>query len=377
VGTTVRLAVEQTIVGPSAPEIVIGNGPGNCALNFNTNDRYVVYAYRDRSTGGLTTNMCTRTRPLSDPRTRADLTYFDLMSQPSRRGALLTGVVADATPTLAARSSGYRPLGGIEVTLTPEAGGPPLSTTTRDDGTFELTGVPLGTFRIVATVPPYFEAPPPTTVMMRTADGCEEANISTRVDGRIRGRLLDEHARPARGIQVHLADATRARDEHPLFATINAFTDEQGEFEFRYVGPGRYVVGVGLHEAVRSGQLDRRRFYTQARDPAAATVVNLRIAERVQLSPFTLAPLPVERTVTIVVSAPARDVARTTRLFLTGATREPLSYDGSPLKLQLPFGAAYLLAAEAPAGYQVAQPRMVQIDRYSTDRTIEFRVDRQ
>jgi hypothetical protein len=181
---------------------------------------------------------------------------------------------------------------------------------------------------------------------------------------------------PARGIQVHLADPTRAGDERPLFATIDAFSDEQGEFEFRYVGPGRYVVGVGLQQGVRPGQLDRRRFYTETRDPAAATVVTLESGERLQLSPFRLAPLPADRTVTIVVTAPTPDVARKMRLFLAGATREPLSYNGSPLELKLSFGAAYSLAAEAPEGYQVAQPQVIRIDRYSTDLTIEFRVDR-
>jgi len=373
VGTSVQFAVERAVVGTATAQIAVASGPGNCAFPFAAGERYVVYAYQDSSTGQLTTSICTRTRPLTDPATRADLAYFDLMSRPSERGGLLTGIVVDATRNLADRNPRTRPIAGVQVTLTRDGGGPPRSTTTRSDGTFELRALPLDAYRITATLPPYFETPAPATA---TLHRCAEVTISGRMDGRIRGRLLDESGRPAAARQVHLADAARARRENPLLATIDAFTDEQGEFEFRSVGPGTYVIGVGLRERISPGQLDRRRFYVQPGDPAAATLVNVGTAERVQLPPFALAPLPVERTITVIVTAPDPEVARRTRLFLSGATRQALSYNGSPLALPLPFGAAYVLAAEAPAGYDVAQPSVIRIDRYATERTIEFRVTR-
>ena len=51
VGATVRFVVERTIVGAAAQELAVVNGPGTCALPFNTHDRYIVYAHRDPSTG--------------------------------------------------------------------------------------------------------------------------------------------------------------------------------------------------------------------------------------------------------------------------------------------------------------------------------------
>lgn len=146
-------------------------------------------------------------------------------------------------------------------------------------------------------------------------------------------------------------------------------------FEFRHVGPGRYVIGVGLQEPVRAGKLDRRRFYSETRDLTSATVVELGKAQRLELAPFKLAPLPSDRTITVVVQAPAGDVAAATKLFLTGATREALQHGGDPVTLRLAFGAGYVIEAAPLQGYRIAQGA-VRIDRDDTDRAIAFRVER-
>jgi hypothetical protein len=127
---------------------------------------------------------------------------------------------------------------------------------------------------------------------------------------------------------------------------------------------------------MRAGKLDRRRFYGETRDPASATVVELSKAERLELAPFKLAPLPSDRSITVIVQAPAGDVAAATKLLLTGATREPVEHRGTPVTIRLPFGAAYLIEAAPPEGHRIAR-RAVRIERDDTDRTIEFRVERQ
>lgn len=179
-----------------------------------------------------------------------------------------------------------------------------------------------------------------------------------------------------RGVAVHLADTTIARTQGPPPPTLIATTDEHGLFEFRDLGPGRYVIGVGLREYVRPGKLDRRRFYRETRDPASATVIELDKAERLELAPFKLALLPADRTITIVVRAPDRDTAAATNVIVTGATRELVDHRGEPVTLQLPFGAAYLIEATPPEGYKI-QERAVRIERDDMDRTIDFRVERQ
>jgi hypothetical protein len=374
----VRFEVERAVSGTASAQVTLGNGPGNCALNFTVGDRYIVYAHKDRTSGMLYTNMCTRTRPLSDPRTRADLAYFDLRRTPAETGSLglLTGAAFDATVNLTTNAPTSRPLAGVEVSATPVNGGRTRTTKTRTDGSYEITGVPPGGLQIVAALPSQFEPHQPLTITMPASNGCAEADIHARVDGRLSGRLLDAGSRPARGVAIQLADAVAARTMNQPPPLIDVVTDEDGMFEFRYVGPGRYVIGVGLWNPPRPGKLDRRRFYGETANPATATVVELGVAERRKLPPFTMAPLPADRAITIVVTAATPEAAAATRLFLTGATREPVAPGGTPITIRLPFGAAYSLEAAAPPGFVVVPRSQVRIDRDDTDRTIEFRVER-
>jgi hypothetical protein len=370
----VQFEVERTVAGAPLGRITVGNGPGNCALSFDVGERYVVYAYRDAA-GMLFTGMCTRTRPLSDPHTRADIAYFDGRERNITSG-LLTGVVSDVTIDLSSTRSRLRPLAGIQITASAEVDGPARTTATRADGSYEVAGLPPGRVRIAASLPAQFEPPLPITAVIAEADGCAEADIGGRVDGRIRGQLLDEGGRPARGIGIQLADAAAARARAFPLHTMNALTDEQGAFEFRYVNVGQYVVGVGLQNSIRPGKLNRRRFYASTGEVEAATVIRLGAAQDLQLPAFRLTPLPSERVITIVVHAPSVDVAAATGLFLTGSQREPIAHGDGPLVLRLPFGALFVIEATAPSGYKVIQPLIARIDRDDTDRTVEFRVER-
>jgi hypothetical protein len=152
----VQFEVERAFKGIKLGQVTVENGPGNCAFQFTIGERYVVYAYRDRSTGALSTSMCTRTRALNDPHTRADIAYFTGQQRGASR-RLLTGVVRDITTDLATPGRAGRPLAGIRITATPLEGGPRLTSTTRDDGSYELAGVQAGRLSIEASLPGQFE----------------------------------------------------------------------------------------------------------------------------------------------------------------------------------------------------------------------------
>jgi hypothetical protein len=371
-GGSVEFEVERAVVGVRPGRITIGNGPGNCGLEFRPAERYVVYAHRMPSSGELTTNMCTRTRPLSDPRARVDLAHFDRLRS-GGVGTVVTGTVFDVTADLTRGNRFPRPLAGVVMTASP-ASGSPRTTRTRADGTYEFTGIPAGSVRISAAVPAEFKPHEPMVAVIQEPDGCAEVDVGVRIDGRVRGQLLDERGRPLSGVALQLADAAAARSQSLYLETLTARTGSDGRFEFRDVGPGRYVIGAGLREPLRAGKLDRRRFYGETRDPATATVVELARAQRIELKPFKLAPVPRDRSFTVVVRAPSGDVAAATKLFLSAATREPIEHHGKPVTLRLAFGAAYTIEATPPAGHRIVQ-RVVRVERDDSDRTIEFHVE--
>ncbi len=370
----VQFEVERSLSGAPVGSITVANGPGTCAFGFTVGDRYVVYAYRNQA-GMLSTSICTRTRPLSDPHTRADIAYFNRRER-NAAGGLLTGVVSDVTVDLSPTAPRGRPLSGIRITVSPEPGASPArTTTTRADGSYEVDGLPLGRIRVTASLPAQFEPPQPTVVAV-DANGCAEADIAGQIDGQIRGQLIDEDGRPARSIAVQLADAAAARAGAVPLGTMNVLTDEEGTFEFHHVNVGRYVVGVELDRSVRPGKLNKRRFYPSSGSIETAADVTLGAAEHLQLPAFRLAALPSGRVITVVVHAPGVEIADATRLFLTGATREPIDRRGRPITLTLPFGAQFVIEATAPDGYKAIQPSKILIERDDTDRIVEFRIER-
>jgi hypothetical protein len=176
--------VERAVRGAKHGRIRVDSGPGNCAVSFKFGERYVVYAQWDQSLGSLTTSICSRTKPLSDPHTRADLAYFDMFQHHARAG-LITGVVVDGTPNVMSIAQ-TRPLAGVRVSASTTDGRRSRTTTTDADGSYMFTGMPAGTWTISAKLPPPFEPHEPVTVTVEEKYGCAEVNVHTRIDERIR-----------------------------------------------------------------------------------------------------------------------------------------------------------------------------------------------
>jgi hypothetical protein len=291
-GSVVQFEVERAFKGvrPGTMSMTLANGPGNCALSFAAGERYFVYARRHPSTGALMTGMCTRTRPLSDPHTRADLAYFTRRRHHAAELSLLTGVVSDMTIDLhTSIAVPRRPIEGIRITATPQDGGPRRTATTRADGSYEMSGLTAGRWSITARLPARFVPHEPVTVRIRDADACHEADIGVRIDGRISGQLLDEHGLPLRKATVQLAGAAEARAVRLPLRTIDVATNEYGFFDFQHVGPGQYVVGVHLRASLGADTLNRRRFYGESLDPHTATVVALEAGRTAPASTVSVA----------------------------------------------------------------------------------------
>ena len=170
-----------------------------------------------------------------------------------------------------------------------------------------------------------------------TSDGCADADIWARLDGHISGRVVDERGQAARGVHVQLADAQAIRNNTPTASLLDVQADENGVFTFRYVlmapmyrrriAHSAGIWAVGSQALLREDGDSARR----ERDRSGR-------GEHLTVPEFRLAPLPQERAVTVIVRAPTAEVASRTRLFVTGATKQPIEHGGRA-ELRLPYGA--------------------------------------
>jgi hypothetical protein len=300
-----RFRVERLAAGDAAPELTLIGSRWNCDLGFANGERYLVYAYRNPETGDLGASMCSRTVPMSDPRAGADLAYFDARRAGRPTGGWLSGVVEERHYDSARGPEGrvrqwvVRPLARIPITVTSPTG-ESHSTLTDTNGRYVFTGLPRMNWRVVAELPAPFKphdglvssryiGPGPTVPWLKDAS-CAEADVDARVDGVVKGQLLDNDGRPARGIAVELANVAALDSDPDALRDAEVVSDQEGRFEFRPVPAGRYVVGVNLSRPHMTNMLDRRRYHPGVRQRSAATVIRLDRGERIQLEPFRLPP---------------------------------------------------------------------------------------
>jgi hypothetical protein len=394
-----RFRVDRMISGEPAAEVILGRLYTSCDLRFRAGEQYLVYAYQSRETGALATSFCSRTRPIGDPQAAADIAYFDAHLAGRPTDGWLGGVVEERHYDVSRGPDGrvrewvVRPLADIPVTISsPE--GETRSTATDANGWYGFSGVSAGEWRVAADLPAPFRPHdglvtmlghlPSATVRWLKGATCAEANVDARVDGIVRGVLFDERGLPARGIPVELMDVAALETDPDTFTELEAVTDEQGQFEFRPIPAGRYILGVGLNDRPhREDVLDRRRYNPGVRERSAATVIELDRGARVLLEPFRLPELPTDRTISIVLRAPTPDVAAGTQVYLAGPTKRLLDLSAGSIALELPFGAQYRILVVAPAGHTFEFERSDDptrtrnpghIDRDDTGRTISIRV---
>jgi hypothetical protein len=200
-------------------------------------ESFVVYAHRTPE-GHLTTSICTRTRPVSSA--AEDLAYL----------RSLTAIVPGAPARIAGRvqlwdwskPSGAHSIsiGGVAVTATRE--GRSVSTRADDRGEFELTGLSLGTYELVAKAPDGYDSIP-RTLEIHDPRGCGTTSLLLRYDGRVTGRVVDSNGNGIQGLPIELLPSADVDKPGGGSNIPKAWTAADGTFAIRLVAPGEYVLG--------------------------------------------------------------------------------------------------------------------------------------
>ena len=325
-GRRVELAVVEAFRGLQLSEATIytGSGSTDCGYPFAMGESFVVYANRTPE-GHLTTSICTRTRPVGSA--AEDLAYLrSLAAIAPGAAARIAGRVQlwGVSPPSGAQP---RAIAGVTVTATRE--GRSFSTRADDRGEFELTGLPLGTYELVAKAPDGYDSIP-RRLEIHDPRGCGTTPLLLRYDGRVTGRVVDRNGDGVQGLPIELLRPADVDKPGGGLNPLKAWTAADGTFAIRLVAPGEYVLGFNAIRGHDGQPSFPRAFYPGVTDPGAAAKVPVGVGTSARLRDFVVPENIKLVRVNGVVVDEANQPVREATVTLTDSTEGPNTI-GSPV----------------------------------------------
>jgi hypothetical protein len=126
--------------------VTVWTGQGDCGIDFQAGETYLVYAGNDEETGKLETSICYRTKRLSDA--GADLAYLHFFREGGKMSSRLEGfVTSERKQERPTRADGVEsPAAGLVVGLAWNGG--TRYTRSGADGRFVFDGLAGGTYQV-------------------------------------------------------------------------------------------------------------------------------------------------------------------------------------------------------------------------------------
>ena len=228
--------IVMPILGVSATELLVWN---TTSAELSSEQAYLFYATRPFSFAPEIVKL--EREPLDFLQAHGAVGLLE-QAVAAGKGASVYGslVLEDRAPK---KGTTTTPLGGIPVRL--KVNDTVFTGTTRANGTFSFTGVPPGLMTLEPLLPDGLTIGSHVTHENYGA-GCIPVHLRAKLNGRIRGRILDEQGRPVSQQRVVLQPFQSTNAYH-----ADARTNEDGEFEIASVAPGTYVLGVNLMDPPR------------------------------------------------------------------------------------------------------------------------------
>ena len=239
--TIIQFEVEQRFLNvPSGPVEIVDDESSSCRYRFTPRTKYVVYARRSDD-GRLTTDKCSRTKPLAEA--AEDLRYLSALPA-AGTGARVYGRINEWVHHPADdHGVDYGPLQNITVSI--HSAGLSRDVVTDRNGEYELQGVPLGPVSVSVATPFGSVADGLRDFEVTDLRACIAADFTVRMETAVHGLVVDEAGRPLSGILVE-AVAAELAGYKPDTIFEPAKTDDRGRFAFHYLPPGVYVFGVNV-----------------------------------------------------------------------------------------------------------------------------------
>lgn len=262
----VRLQVEEVFAGlsPTPKEVTIATQG-----QWEKGHSYLVDAVRDED-GHIHPRICGSSGEVPDDITADFLDYL-------RRRAR-----GEAKTTLAVRvTDQYKPVSGVDITITGPEG--VLNRHTNADGTATFDPVKPAKYHVTAARKHYHrDLDWPFDEDVDVLDGaCATAMVALEAEGAVSGIVREATGTPIASLQLELISAPGEAEKKPSLNEpfFEAKTDEDGQFSFESVSPGRYLLGsnvIGLHTSPLPPT-----FYPGQRNMSAAIPIDVSLGDRV------------------------------------------------------------------------------------------------
>lgn len=272
-----------------------------CGFRFQKGEKYLVYAYsEDQSRKYYSTSICTRTRLAEG---KADEIAVLRSLSKGKLQPRIYGRVEEIVRGIYLEYKENVPMANIKVIA--RNGNKTYESITDDDGMFRFANLKIGKYKLQVELPSThkigddsweFEGNQALNLnySVTNYDCPDFITIKTRVDGRIKGRVLDFKGNPVgKDVRVTLITKETVNNSDDKIQYIGTETDKMGFYEFKGIPKGEYYLGINLDlSQPYKNNPYKKIFYPNSTNSQTATLIKLGYGQKLNGFDLTLpAPL--------------------------------------------------------------------------------------
>lgn len=281
----VRLSIDTPFRGVEGAEVEVmtGLGGGDCGYGFSQTRQYLVYAHVYE--GKLYTGVCTRTRLASQA--GEDLLYLRELEN-AKAGVAISG---KAVKYRRNEHGGMDSIPLSDVTITID--GPTKKEVKTDlKGEYRQAGLVAGNYVVSAKAPDGLSRRGEPEEKVEIPDrGCSVVSFWFENDGQIRGRVLNPQGLPVNKAELFLSEV--GKEKYQGYSE-SAYSTEDGEYAFRLVPPGRYVISIRFDGMTSQNRPFPDMYYPGVSDKAQAKIITVEEGQHLEKYDLEMPPLPLE-----------------------------------------------------------------------------------